>query len=170
MPAGRNFGTLPRQVTFSQEPKCGVILTLYLTYSCKIAVTLEPIVQLGRSSRFGIYNRYETWSKLWLKAPSLRMWVWRRRKVFFHKGSVSHLINYKTFLEQPLGWKNSQLFCMGGLGGSLRVHGGASRGPQGPNYSSKSLPYKFCMPVGPIMGGLPRAPWGSKCEFGTTFP
>ena len=100
MPAGRNFGTLPRQVTMSQEPKCGVILTLYLIYSCKIAVTFEPIVQFGRTSIFTIYNKYETLSILHLKAPSLRLWAWRWRKVYFYKGSVSQLIT-EVFLSSP---------------------------------------------------------------------
>ena len=45
---------------------------------------------------------------------------------YFHKGSVSQLINYGSFLEQLLGFKNSQTWCMGGPGGPLRVHGGAS--------------------------------------------
>ena len=85
MPAGRNFGTLPSQVISSQVPKCGVILTLYLTYSSKIAVTFEPIIQFGCPSRLRIYNKFEIWSILWLKAPSLKMWAWRRHKVIFTK-------------------------------------------------------------------------------------
>ena len=85
MPACRNFGTLPRQVTIFLEPKCGVILTLYLTYSCKSVVTFEPIEQFWRSSRFRIYNKCEKWSISQHKAPSLRMRAWRRRKVIFTK-------------------------------------------------------------------------------------
>ena len=46
-------------------------------------------------------------------------------KSYFHKGSVSQLINYRSFLEQLLGFKNSQSLCMEGLGGPLRIHGGA---------------------------------------------
>ena len=46
---------------------------------------------------------------------------------YFQKESLSQLINYRSFLEQPLGFKS---WCMGGLGGPLRVNGGP---PEDPN-------------------------------------
>ena len=36
---------------------------------------------------------------------------------YFHKGSVSQIIYYGSYLEQLLGFKNSQSWCMGGLWG-----------------------------------------------------
>ena len=44
---------------------------------------------------------------------------------YFHKGSVSQLINYRSFLKQLMGFKKSQSLYMEGLGGPLRIHGGA---------------------------------------------
>ena len=144
MPAGRNFETLPRPVTIFHEPKCGVILTLYSTYSCKIAVTFEQFMQFWRPSRFRIYNKYKTWFKLWFKAPSLTMCSWRRRDVIFTKDASVNLLITEVFLNSPLGFKIPN-HGAGGSWGPLRVHRGASWGPQGPNHSSKSLQYKFCM-------------------------
>ena len=47
-------------------------------------------------------------------------------KSYFHKGYVNQIINYGSYLEHLLGFKNSRSWCMGGLGGPLSVHGGAS--------------------------------------------
>ena len=53
-----------REVMISQEPKCGVILTLYSTYSSKIAVTFEQKVQFRSPSGFRIYNKYRFHSEI----------------------------------------------------------------------------------------------------------
>ena len=45
---------------------------------------------------------------------------------YFHKGSVSQLINYGSFLEQSLVLKNPNYGSWKALGGPLRFHGGAS--------------------------------------------
>ena len=68
MSTGRNLGSFPSQVMISEVPKYGVIITLYSTYSSKIVVTFEPIVQFGCPLRFRIYNKLEILSILWLKA------------------------------------------------------------------------------------------------------
>ena len=100
MPTGRNCRTLPSQVPISQVPKCGVILTFYLTYSSKIALTFEPILQLGCPLIFRIYNKCERSSILWLKAPSLTMLVWRPKGIFTKYLSVNYLIK-EIFLSSP---------------------------------------------------------------------
>ena len=53
-------------------------------------------------------------------------------KSYFHKGSVSQLINYGSFLEQLLRFKSSQSWCMGGLWGPLLVHGWGGGPPEDP--------------------------------------
>ena len=59
---------------------------------------------------------------------------------FFHKGPVSQISNYISFLEQPLGFFNSQSCCMGGLQGSM---GWPLEDPQCLNYSSNQFHLSF---------------------------
>ena len=117
MPAGRNVRILPRQIMISQEPKCGVILTLYMIYSSKIAVTFEPIMQFWLPLRFRIYSKYKIWPILWRKAPSQTMSAWRWRKVIFKKDLSVNLLITIGFLSSSWGLKIPNHGSWGASGG-----------------------------------------------------
>ena len=64
---------------------CGVIPTFCSTDSSKNSVEFRSIMHFGCPSRFRICKKYARRSTLWLKSPSLRIWVWGRRKYIFTK-------------------------------------------------------------------------------------
>ena len=59
------------------------------------------------NARFKILKKCDSWSNLWLKAPSLKMWAWQHRTNIFTKDKSVHEL--LSVFEQPLGFVNQSL-------------------------------------------------------------
>ena len=132
----------------------GVIITLCSTDSIKNAVTCETLTQFRCYSRFRNFKNNVRIFILWLKAPSLTMWAWRRRKYIFTKDQsvkvkvkvrcpFNILVIFWRFCNTILKVPNR---CAMGAFGDLHGSGeGFLRAPQGLTHVQRPFPYYLLM-------------------------